>query len=207
MPTVILTYSRADRRHAKALAAILRAHKYSIWEHSALLPIELRTSVLKAIVSESSCMVVLWSSTSIYDPDVYADYELGREQNIVYCAQIGEPELPQTVIERQAGPHRDDLSAIIGLIEASLQQCGLNRIAEVDSTPSSEVMLLENGRYSTDRIRSARKPGFDQSRDSFRLQQQIFFSTAQTLCTSIISIALILSLVFMGREIASKIVR
>ena len=65
MSDIFVSYSKADRGKAEEIAAALEQQGYSVWWDRRILPGETFDTVIEAELDAASCVIVLWSRTSV----------------------------------------------------------------------------------------------------------------------------------------------
>ena len=85
MPDVFISYTTADREHARRLATALERRGWTVWWDRTILPGSDWHAAIETALSNSRCAVVLWSQHSVESNWVRTEAEEARERHSGAC--------------------------------------------------------------------------------------------------------------------------
>ena len=94
MVDVFISYQRADKPEARALAQLLLGLGFEVWWDVDLLPGQRFAEEINNIISKASAVVVLWSSGSVQSDWVKAEASLGLKREVLIPAWLEKVDLP-----------------------------------------------------------------------------------------------------------------
>lgn len=94
MASIFLSYSRADRPKAQAVAEALMAEGLTVWWDKVLRAGQTYDEVTEGMLREADVVIVLWSATSVKSKWVRAEATLGQRSSVLIPAMIEEAERP-----------------------------------------------------------------------------------------------------------------
>jgi formylglycine-generating enzyme required for sulfatase activity len=94
MSDIFISYARADRPRAEAVANALQARGWSVWWDRDLLAGETFRRVIRDEIDKARSLVVLWSAQSVDSDWVIEEASLGKKRKILVPALIDDVELP-----------------------------------------------------------------------------------------------------------------
>ncbi len=94
LSSVFISYAHADRPRAQLLAVDLERHGFNVWWDPAIPPGATYDRVIEQAVAGATCVVVLWSETSINSDWVRAEADDGRQRGILLPVLIDRVQPP-----------------------------------------------------------------------------------------------------------------
>ena len=94
MSQVFISYASEDRATARALAQLFEQRGWSVWWDRHIPPGKSFDRVIEDAIAAASCVVVLWSSSSIESDWVKAEADEGLQRRILVPAMIEEVRMP-----------------------------------------------------------------------------------------------------------------
>jgi hypothetical protein len=91
---IFLSYSREDRDRARQIAEALAAEKFTVWWDHEIPTGRDFQQVIEERISDASCVVVLWSTTSVESRWVRSEASEGDERGILLPIKIEAVRLP-----------------------------------------------------------------------------------------------------------------
>jgi branched-chain amino acid transport system substrate-binding protein len=107
MSDIFVSYSKADRGKAEDIAAALKQQGFSVWWDRRILPGEIFDTVIEAALDAASCVIVLWSRTSVVSEWVRAEASEGKQRGILIPVLIDEVKMPLAFRQMQFADLRD----------------------------------------------------------------------------------------------------
>lgn len=94
MASIFLSYSRADRPKAQAVAEALMAEGLTVWWDKVLRAGQTYDEVTEGMLRDAAAVIVLWSTTSVKSKWVRAEATLGQRSSALIPAMIEDAERP-----------------------------------------------------------------------------------------------------------------
>jgi hypothetical protein len=94
MADVFISYRKADRAKAEALARALRVENLDVWWDVALETGETFDQKIQAVLEKCKAVIVLWSKESVKSEWVRAESSIGRERGILVPVMIQHVNIP-----------------------------------------------------------------------------------------------------------------
>lgn len=91
---VFISYAREDRDRVGVLATHLEKQGWSVWWDRSILTGESFDRAIRTALTESKCVIVLWSQSSIASDWVLDEASHAKERNVLVPALIGDVDLP-----------------------------------------------------------------------------------------------------------------
>ncbi len=150
MPDVFISYTTADREHARRLATALERRGWTVWWDRTILPGSDWQAAIETALTNSRCAVVLWSQYSVESNWVRTEAEEARERGILVPACLDDARIPLAFRRIQAaslvgwtGKHshagfnalQEGISAVLA---RSVQSEGAEPATPVTETSASE---------------------------------------------------------------------
>ena len=150
MSDIFISYASADREKAKALAAALESHGWSVWWDRIIPPGRQFDEVIEEALDSARCVVVLWSKSSVTSSWVKTEAADAMRRKILVPALIEDVKLPLEFRRLQAAdlsrwngdPSHPDLDTLLNSLK-------------------TEIAQSEHGDRSTINPPSAEPPGAD----------------------------------------------
>src|SRR5215470_5197497 len=94
MAQVFISYASADRERVKGLAEAMQARGYTVWWDRQIAPGQTFDEVIEKALDEASCVVVLWSSTSVKSDWVKTEASEATKRKVLVPALIDAVTIP-----------------------------------------------------------------------------------------------------------------
>lgn len=94
MASIFLSYSRADRPKAQAVAEALKEEGLTVWWDKVLRAGQTYDEVTEGMLRDAAAVIVLWSTTSVKSKWVRAEATLGQRSSALIPAMIEDAERP-----------------------------------------------------------------------------------------------------------------
>ena len=94
MADIFISYAREDRDEASRLAAALEKRNWSVWWDREILPGKDFTAVITKELHAASCVIVIWSTSSVVSPWVMDEAQEGVKSGALVPVLIGAEEPP-----------------------------------------------------------------------------------------------------------------
>jgi hypothetical protein len=94
MSDIFISYSREDRETAQALALVLEQRGWSVWWDRNIPPGKSFDLVIEEALDEASCVIVLWSESSVTSDWVKTEADEGLRRGILVPALIANVKIP-----------------------------------------------------------------------------------------------------------------
>lgn len=94
MADVFISYRKADRTKAEALAKALKLENLDIWWDTALETGETFDEKIQAVLQEAKAIIVVWSRESVKSDWVRAESSVGRERGVLVPVMIQPVNIP-----------------------------------------------------------------------------------------------------------------
>jgi|GEM_PF-4813606 len=94
MEDIFISYSRADRHWAEAIAEVLQKEGYSVWWDNALPAGAQINGTIQSKLDKAKCILVLWSNNSVKSRWVLAEAEVGLTNDTLLPVEIGQAQVP-----------------------------------------------------------------------------------------------------------------
>ena len=107
MGDIFISYSREDRLAAQRLAEALKSNGWSVWWDPDISPGEIWDELIERELANVSCVVVLWSATSVNKQWVKAEATEAQARGILVPALIENVKPPLAFRQIQAAPLAD----------------------------------------------------------------------------------------------------
>jgi hypothetical protein len=94
MADVFISYRKADRAKAEALAKALKVENLDVWWDTALETGQTFDEKIQAVLQEAKAVIVVWSRESVKSDWVRAESSIGRERGILVPVMIQSVNIP-----------------------------------------------------------------------------------------------------------------
>src|SRR5262245_26892395 len=94
MAQVFISYASVDRERVKGLAEAMQARGYTVWWDRQIAPGQTFDEVIEKALDEASCVVVLWSSTSVKSDWVKTEASEAAKRKVLVPAVIDKVTIP-----------------------------------------------------------------------------------------------------------------
>jgi hypothetical protein len=130
MSDIFISYASADREKAKALAAALESHGWSVWWDRIIPPGRQFDEVIEEALDSARCVVVLWSKSSVTSSWVKTEAADAMRRKILVPALIEDVKLPLEFRRLQAAdlsrwngdPSQPDLDTLLNSLKTEIAQ-------------------------------------------------------------------------------------
>ena len=107
MTDIFISYSRNDRERVRVMAQALEDDGFKVWWDPEILPGESFSKVIDKQLKESSCIIAVWSESSINSNWVQEEADDGMMRNTLIPVMIDEVDLPRGFKRLQTADLRD----------------------------------------------------------------------------------------------------
>src|SRR5262245_52970252 len=94
MAQVFISYASVDRERVKGLAEAMQARGYTVWWDRQIAPGQTFDEVIEKALDEASCVVGLWSSTSVKSDWVKTEASEAAKRKVLVPAVIDKVTIP-----------------------------------------------------------------------------------------------------------------
>ena len=94
MAQIFISYASADRERARLLAAAVESKGYSVWWDRQIAPGRRFDEVIEEALNAASCVVVLWSTTSVKSDWVKTEAAEAASRKLLIPALIDNTRIP-----------------------------------------------------------------------------------------------------------------
>lgn len=101
MPDIFISYSKEDKLQAVAIATALEKEGFDVWWDIDIPTGQTWDSAIEGAISDSKCVIVLWSKISVNSEWVRIEAAEGKKKNILIPVRIEDVEVPLAFRRRQ----------------------------------------------------------------------------------------------------------
>jgi TolB-like protein len=130
MTDIFVSYARVDRARVRPLVELLEAQGWTVWWDQEIRPGQRFDSVIQDALSDSRCVVVIWSDNSVKSEWVMDEATAGKERGVLVPATFDAVQIPLPFIRTQsadlidwkAGQTTEEVQRFLNAVAAQLDQ-------------------------------------------------------------------------------------
>lgn len=149
MSDIFISYARKDREAAQALAKVLEQRGWSVWWDRNIPPGKSFDLVIEEALDEASCVIVLWSESSVTSDWVKTEADEGLRRGILVPALIANVKIPLAFRRIQAADLIDwqgeaTSPGIVELLGSIAEILGDGEVeGEIHTTPQQQLEMAD----------------------------------------------------------------